>query len=274
MTNLSIRVSGLCFVVMLGLAGLAFAETTCLRCHGDKQPNQFFHGSLSESCSSCHGASEAHQKSPIRNKPDRILAGEAPHTQNQACLSCHEGADHQNWTGSAHDIADVSCTSCHAIHGDPIDPGSTETCLGCHQSVKTSLHLPSRHPLLEGLMSCIDCHEPHGTGLNAMTRGVIETDTCTSCHAEKQGPLLFEHEPVTEDCAICHEPHGSVIPGMLKTRPPFLCQQCHQAADHPGQLAFGRNTANAPASALGQSCLNCHGQVHGSNHPSGARLTR
>jgi hypothetical protein len=25
---------------------------------------------------------------------------------------------------------------------------------------------------------------------------------------------------------------------------------------------------------LGKNCLNCHGQVHGSNHPSGARLTR
>jgi hypothetical protein len=25
---------------------------------------------------------------------------------------------------------------------------------------------------------------------------------------------------------------------------------------------------------LGKNCLNCHSQVHGSNHPSGARLTR
>jgi hypothetical protein len=25
---------------------------------------------------------------------------------------------------------------------------------------------------------------------------------------------------------------------------------------------------------LGKNCLNCHSQIHGSNHPSGARLTR
>jgi hypothetical protein len=25
---------------------------------------------------------------------------------------------------------------------------------------------------------------------------------------------------------------------------------------------------------LGRSCLNCHSQVHGSNHPSGAKLHR
>jgi hypothetical protein len=31
-------------------------------------------------------------------------------------------------------------------------------------------------------------------------------------------------------------------------------------------------TANQ--NVLGKNCMNCHGQVHGSNHPSGARLTR
>jgi hypothetical protein len=25
---------------------------------------------------------------------------------------------------------------------------------------------------------------------------------------------------------------------------------------------------------LGKGCVNCHSQVHGTNHPSGARLTR
>jgi len=25
---------------------------------------------------------------------------------------------------------------------------------------------------------------------------------------------------------------------------------------------------------LGQNCLNCHSQVHGSNHPSGSKLMR
>jgi hypothetical protein len=25
---------------------------------------------------------------------------------------------------------------------------------------------------------------------------------------------------------------------------------------------------------LGKNCMNCHSQVHGSNHPSGARMTR
>jgi hypothetical protein len=25
---------------------------------------------------------------------------------------------------------------------------------------------------------------------------------------------------------------------------------------------------------LGRNCMNCHPKIHGSNHPSGARLTR
>jgi len=96
------------------------------------------------------------------------------------------------------------------------------------------------------------------------------------CHADKRGPFLFEHPPATEDCSLCHLPHGSVNENLLATRTPFLCQQCHSAAFHPSQLNDGQGLPNANASPflLGQNCMNCHPQVHGSNHPSGARLTR
>jgi hypothetical protein len=65
---------------------------------------------------------------------------------------------------------------------------------------------------------------------------------------------------------------------MLKARGPFLCQQCHQASGHPS-ISFGPN--NLPGRAGQQqayvvagNCLNCHTQVHGSNHPSGSKLMR
>jgi DmsE family decaheme c-type cytochrome len=57
--------------------------------------------------------------------------------------------------------------------------------------------------------------------------------TCYSCHAEKRGPVLWEHAPVAEDCALCHSPHGSVRQALLVKTPPLLCQQCHSAAGHP-----------------------------------------
>ena len=55
-----------------------------------------------------------------------------------------------------------------------------------------------------------------------------------------------------------------------------MCQQCHAVAFHPS-LPYGAEglPGNAPnQNILGKNCLNCHNQVHGSNHPSGARLAR
>ncbi len=34
--------------------------------------------------------------------------------------------------------------------------------------------------------------------------------TCFKCHSSKQGPFVYEHPPVAENCMICHNPHGTV----------------------------------------------------------------
>jgi len=103
-------------------------------------------------------------------------------------------------------------------------------------------------------------------------------DNCYSCHAEKRGPFLWEHAPVREDCSICHEPHGSNNPTLLKTRMPQLCQQCHIAGGGHPPTPYGGPNPGPPLSIERRvgaaSCLNCHTEVHGSNHPSGVRWTR
>ena len=100
--------------------------------------------------------------------------------------------------------------------------------------------------------------------------------TCYSCHAEKRGPVLWEHAPVSEDCSLCHAPHGSVHMALLKKPAPLLCQQCHSPAGHPSvaYTAQGLPSGTPSGFLLAGSCANCHTQVHGSNHPSGARLMR
>jgi hypothetical protein len=55
-----------------------------------------------------------------------------------------------------------------------------------------------------------------------------------------------------------------------------LCQQCHSPAGHPS-LAYTSELFDDSSQnrfMLGRACLNCHSQVHGSNHPSGATLHR
>ena len=90
------------------------------------------------------------------------------------------------------------------------------------------------------------------------------------------GAARWEHDPVAEDCSLCHRPHGSVNDRLMTTRGPASCQQCHAAAFHPS-VPYGSEglpSGSANQNLLGKNCLNCHSQIHGSNHPSGARLTR
>ena len=63
---------------------------------------------------------------------------------------------------------------------------------------------------------------------------------------------------------------------MLAMRAPLLCQGCHSQDGHPSlpQDARGLPSGTASRYLLGQSCMNCHDQVHGSNHPSGSKLMR
>jgi DmsE family decaheme c-type cytochrome len=103
--------------------------------------------------------------------------------------------------------------------------------------------------------------------------------TCFSCHADKRGPLLWEHAPVAEDCALCHTAHGSLRSALLTKTPPLLCQQCHAPADHPSvartsQSLPGGTAAGGALFLVAGGCTNCHSRVHGSNHPAGAKLMR
>jgi DmsE family decaheme c-type cytochrome len=134
----------------------------------------------------------------------------------------------------------------------------------------------SSHPLRFGAMACSDCHNPHDGNNDFLLQRSTVNLTCYLCHAEKRGPFLWEHAPASEDCTLCHRPHGSNHPSLLVRRPPLLCQQCHAPAGHPSGAYTSEEIDNNFSNRflLGRACLNCHSQVHGSNHPSGAKLHR
>ena len=234
-------------------------------------------------CSGCHGSSLAHREDPLRNPVETSFKGGAAINAEQingVCLNCHKGGARMAWQGSVHHNEDMNCLSCHKVHvaEDPVLSKSEQeqVCFGCHRDVQAQTHLPSTHPIDVGKTQCSACHNAHGSTTPASLNGITLNDTCYTCHAEKRGPFLFEHTPVAEDCSLCHKAHGSVNPDLLTARTPFLCQQCHSAAFHPSMLNDGSGLPSAAPnpSLLGKNCLNCHSQVHGSNHPSGGRLTR
>jgi len=138
-------------------------------------------------------------------------------------------------------------------------------------------HRAFAHPIDAGKMSCTGCHDVHGGSSDTLLKHKTTNETCFECHADKRGPFVWEHAPVAEDCTTCHAPHGSIHPGMLKARGPMLCQSCHSEAGHPSLApvaAAGLAGGQRSPYVLGQNCLNCHSQVHGSNHPSGSKLMR
>lgn len=270
---------------------------TCLGCHDDPallglfrtkhaRPNDprgpFGHGGLQ--CEACHGPGDAHAKAKGKQPAGIVDFGPkavAPAAkQNGMCLVCHQSNVAHDWGSGPHAASEVACAGCHTLHAakDPVlsTVSQIEVCSTCHQARRTDLFKASHHPMLEGKMACTFCHSPHGTTAPAQLVHNTVNETCTTCHAEYRGPFLWEHQPVTEDCTNCHDPHGSAQPSLLKVRTPFLCQQCHEGQGHPSIANTPQGLAGGTPSAylLNGGCVNCHSQVHGSNHPSGRALMR
>jgi DmsE family decaheme c-type cytochrome len=297
----------LCSPNALAQQGTASADAVraCTKCH-DETDNapvlsimQSKHAVVADprtpfadsACMTCHGSSLDHRTKTApggdHRMPPDVVFGKRSATpvaqKNQACLGCHEQGLRMHWKGSKHDFEGLACTSCHSVHTghDPVLDKTLQAdiCFTCHEQRRAEMFLPSSHPIREGKVSCSDCHNPHGsTGPTLLAKGTLN-ETCYTCHAEKRGPFLWEHQPVREDCANCHKPHGSVNQSLLKTRSPWLCQQCHMEQFHPSTAYSGTGLPGTtlPSGAqqmMGKGCINCHSEVHGSNHPSGPRKTR
>jgi DmsE family decaheme c-type cytochrome len=284
-------------------AGRALGEPTdvkaCMNCHEEPHVIGVFATAhmvkgdprtevATQGCQNCHGSSEVHMERPadggLRAPPDVIFTGlrvSPVEKRNQTCIGCHEAGARVHWRGSQHETSDLACTDCHVSHDvdDKVRIKSTqaEVCFGCHAEQRAANLKPSHHPVMEGIMGCSDCHDPHGSVGPFMLAGETVNETCLNCHDEKRGPFLWEHAPVQEDCTICHTPHGSVQVALLKQRPPYLCQSCHDSTLHNSQPFSGASIPGGQSPSrmmVLRGCLNCHSEVHGSNHPSGIRFGR
>jgi len=269
-------------------------DATCLECHDDIGAAfaATMHGTLLSSssgstCESCHGPGSVHVES---NDPADIInpARQSQFDGKSTCLNCHNGDHFSDWVMSDHNSADMSCGACHTIHTDyaPMTTGSiNKMCTDCHLDVKAAAFMPSHHPLQEGNMSCLDCHNPHG-GDAALTHDGSTRELCFTCHAEKEGPFIFEHAPANEDCLLCHSPHGTVADNLLIQNEPTLCLNCHSMHFHasiegwdgafPDPLAPERSGVSTPdgwKKGMLTKCTQCHSEIHGSDLPSQAIST-
>lgn len=272
---------------------------TCFACHDDQATLAIFrtrhavpsdsngpfgHGQLQ--CEACHGPSGDHSRRLRRNeeRPPSLDFGSEASTpidvQNGLCLDCHRADTGVGWHGNAHDDNEVACADCHSSHAarDPVMTMALQpdVCFTCHADQRLDTLKAYAHPVRQAEMACGSCHSTHGDTAEGHLARPNVNDTCYQCHAEKRGPLLWEHAPVVEDCGSCHDPHGSNHPGMVTLRTPMLCQGCHSQAGHPSLAndADGLAGVNPSQYLLDRNCMSCHTEVHGSNHPSGSKLMR
>lgn len=283
----------------------ADGEATCIKCHSEVKDRTILftpHGVKGDrhapmgmgnhACETCHGPSPRHNdarppKGEKRPPTDVVFKGEflsPADKRNTVCSGCHQGGEHINWQGSAHQRNDVACTDCHAAHvaRDPVLAKKTEpqVCFTCHNQERAESLQTSHHPIREGKVTCSDCHNTHGSGGQKLLKEFTLNETCYACHPEQRGPFVWEHQPVREDCSTCHRSHGSPQASLLTQRQPFVCMTCHQTsrANHDAMVSGGlqlpgNSGVGTYNMLLTRGCSNCHSKVHGSNAPSGGMLT-
>ena len=266
-------------------------QETCLGCHDTKTYKGTAHALTSNprtpaathGCESCHGPGKGHVDGggdvTKINNPAKMPAQKA----SEQCVSCHNRKEHALWPGSQHDQRNVGCVTCHSVHA-PKGPMQIKAademtlCAQCHRNIVNKQRNRFNHmPVREGKITCSSCHNPHGSAnQKLLSYGTTVDMSCTSCHAEKRGPYIWEHAPVANACVTCHDPHGSNNDRMLVAKQPFLCQRCHVTSRHPPTVYDGYllNNSNNGNKIFGKGCVNCHQQIHGSNAPSGKAFLR
>jgi DmsE family decaheme c-type cytochrome len=262
---------------------------TCQACHEDifkafqKNPHWVVQtdkkrGFENNACESCHGPGSKHAESAsaddIRN-PAKL----PPAQTDRTCLTCHlNQPTHVGRIQSGHAKNQVSCAACHSVHGPKgmvarKTGAINEQCASCHTSEWARFQLPYKHRLPEGGMSCVDCHNPHGSFRpRQMQTFAANEPGCFKCHGDKRGPFTFEHPPVRfEGCNTCHEPHGSANPRMLtRQEVRYVCLECH--ANLPVPTTGGNPVLGVVPPAFHdlrsprfRNCTICHQKVHGSH---------
>ena len=213
----------------------------------------------------------------------------AHYVGNKVCADCH-GKITRIFPASPHarfykdDLKWAAMAGCESCHGPGsehvrvgggrakfiVNPGrDPATCFQCHLETHAEFRLPQHHPVVEGRMNCVQCHDPHGGDIMKPAGGLAmarQNETCAKCHREQARPFVFEHEALREGCTVCHTPHGSINSKLLLERDVNLCLKCHaEVQTVPGHVVIGKEDHTAYLQFGTCYSAGCHTAMHGSN---------
>lgn len=234
-------------------------------------------------------ASSCRDVESIRKALEAHTIEGAEYVGMETCAACHEDVV-KHYRQESHygtsleegeEIKGEACESCHgpgSLHAEndgdksKIIRYSPERCFICHVDKKVQFQLQYHHPVTEGQMTCMDCHEVHGedAAFHSVTDLERSSEKCFKCHKEMKGPFVFEHDAMREGCQVCHEPHGGVYNKLLVADDNALCLRCHwQSATNTvtgqiGGVPHGTGAGNYFIGA-GEECVDHHRTPHGSN---------
>ena len=207
----------------------------CQSCHGSQITAEFEPGqgmstrwtSLDVNCESCHGPAKQHVEVMAAGYPaDGDIAMASRVTDGveeslEVCFACHALKDvvQEGYLPGA-PLADYHALKLPVLGDDPYLPdGRVRT------FAYQATHLSSAC-YVDGGMTCVSCHEPHGLGYWDINRTPLESETddrqCTSCHASKaDDPVAHTFHPPESPgsrCVSCHMPYlqhpevGTAVP--------------------------------------------------------------
>ena len=250
------------------------ADEDCLGCHDTmaktlagsphRLSSEVSDARVNVACVSCHEGASVHVEDPSKENIGNP-ARQPAQSVNAICETCHRAHRELDNIGfDPHIESGLACVSCHSVHSNPpaLVDQATRFCGKCHAALVTQFGRTSTHPVNEGQVTCLSCHD--FTGKRQPNFGAGSQENCLSCHTAQAGPFPWPHEaassyyPQGGGCVACHSPHGSANDRLLTRSGDGLCTQCH------GVPALHRTQHDGIGSQF--ACIECHSDIHGSDN--------
>ncbi len=188
------------------------------------------------------------------------------------CLACHDGRSASSVVGFSQAVhGAIDCERCHGPGCAHVRNGGrsgllianpaknsvaaiVEFCGECH-GTDADAFTETGHGR-GGRVSCIGCHELHGTEGGESEAAL---DRCDACHAQEVAG--FDEGPHNGDmtCVLCHDVHSS-DETVLSYVDNWLCLRCHGFFGLGTDAAVAAHTLHSvdPEDTGASRCTSCH----------------